>query len=153
MLGVKSEIMNKKLALLALIPLVSFMLVPVVTATTKVTPESTGDWIYAYVACNSEPGYHSYAGASLTFGHNTPIVVLCAPGNEDVIHYAEWFATGMAKYTATVFAGGNHYTVSGKFGINNCGSSIYGKQENEVSVGVFDMAACFIPFSSTTSTE
>jgi len=137
--------MNKKLGLLVLIPLLSFMLVPVATASSKVTPsEPSGVWVYAFVSCGSSSEFSQRAGASLHYQGHT-LDVLCTPGNEHGEDY-EWFVTGQSTFTATVFAAGHHYTVTQSFGINDCGSSIYGKQETNAAEGVFDIAACFVPF-------
>jgi len=141
--------MNKKLGLLVLLPLVSFMLVPVATAATRVTPSTpTGVDVFGFVACQAFNGQKS--GASLTYAGYT-IDVLCTSGNEHEAYLPPIFVTGNPKFTATVFSQGHHYTVSAHFGINNCDSSIYGKQEvysgivDDYTVGVFDISACFIP--------
>jgi len=140
--------MSNKLALLALIPLMSFMLVPLATAAS--TPSiPTGVWVYGYVQCESNSGSGVSSGASLTYAGHT-INILCHQGgigSKDLNHGYGLFITGEARYTATVFAGGQHYTEKGTFGINDCGSSLYGKQDAvksgvEVAYGSFDLNAC-----------
>ena len=139
-----SETMNKKLGLLVLLPLVSFMLVPVATAATRVTPGVTSVEVYGFVACYSDGGYGQKSGASLTYAGYT-IDVLCTQGNDHEAYLPPIFVTGNPKFTATVFAQGHHYTVSAHFGINDCDSSVYGKQESNYAEGVFDISACFVP--------
>jgi len=136
--------MNKKLGLLVLLPLLSFMLVPVATASTRVTPSSDTVVVYAFVSCEASNLYSQRSGASLHYQGHT-IDVLCTPGNEHFADY-EFLVGGNPTFTATVFAAGHHYTVTQSFGVNDCGSSIYGKQETNAAEGVFDIAACFVPF-------
>jgi len=136
--------MNNKLALLALIPLVSFMLVPVVTAAS--VPSSNTIAVGATVSCESYPGSGVTSGAWLTYAGET-IAISCTQGNIHSVNGLWPVIGGQASYTATVFAGRNHYTEHGKFGVNNCGSTLYGKQDavkygEEVAYGTFQMTAC-----------
>jgi len=142
--------MNNKLALLALIPMVSFLLVPVVAATSAPTPNVYGVWVYGWVECGSNGGSGLPSGASLHYAGLPTIAVTCIPGQSHEAALNDGypvFIAGQPHYTATVFAGGHHYTERGTFGINDCGSSLYGKQDavkagEEVAYGVFDLNTC-----------
>jgi len=134
--------MNTKLAVLALLPLMGFMLVPVAVASSTPTEPHTIT-VYAYVYCSSNSEGRQNSGASLNY-LGTTLVVFCTPGNDHTA-YGEWSVGVMYAFTATMFAGGHHYTITGKFGVNNCGSTIYQKQETHTAEGVIDLSACFIP--------
>jgi hypothetical protein len=126
--------MNKKLALLLLTPLVaSFMLVPLATATSSKLE------VNIYVGCYSNADYNQRAWASLTYDGHT-IAIICTPGVENSVSTNVWVGN-QASFTATVFAQGHHYTETGKFGVNNDGSSIYGKQDGSESYAYFDLNA------------
>ena len=112
--------MNKKLALLALIPLVSFLVVPIAVA-------DGGHYVgvTVFVRCNSDSGSGVTSGATLTYNGYT-LVVLCTQGNG---HSNEICidVSYQLRFTATAFAGGHTSSDKGTFGIDNPGSAVYGE--------------------------
>ena len=112
--------MNKKLALLALIPLMSFLLVPIASAEGG---HSVG--VTVFVRCSSNEASGVTSGASLTYNGHT-LVVLCTQGNN---HSNEICidVSYQLRFTATAFAGGHTSSDKGTFGINNYGGAVYGE--------------------------
>ena len=126
--------MSKKLALLALLPMVSFVLIPVATA-------NSGLPIYLNVSCENTGG--PTAGVSLTY-HGTTLAIVCPHGTEKELDTYVW-AGRMFTFTATIFVGGSHQTIKGSFGVSDyctlTGTSLYSQNE-ESNAGFYLEGVC-----------
>jgi len=120
--------MNNKLALLALLPLVAFLAVPVAAATpqstTTTSSSSTTSSPYPYpgltviVECEVSAGIQ--AGASITInGHNYEVLCPFTTGGTEAMSgvYCAPFAAA-SSFKAWTFAGGLRNYQKGKFGLH-----------------------------------
>ena len=123
--------MHNKYAVVALLPLLAFLLVPAVTV------RATSNNVEFYIWCDSGP---QASGASLSIpGHS--VILMCPPGVEkDASIY--FYVPTTAKATAAAYAGGirllQHPVVSGCQGFY--GMDVYGP---ESSAGWEVEAPCF----------
>jgi len=121
--------MNNKLALLALLPLVAFLAVPVAAATPQsssstTTTSSSSTSTYPYpgltviVSCEVSAGIQ--AGASITInGHSYEVLCPFTTGGTEAMSgvYCAPFAAA-SSFKAWTFAGGLRNNQKGKFGLH-----------------------------------
>jgi hypothetical protein len=113
-----------KLAVLLVIPLLAFMVLPVATVH-AVTPNAE-----VGVSCDSDSSVQT--GASVTFaGHS--VVVLCSPGAEHEVNVC-FVLSASGKFAATMTAGGLSFTHKGTYATSSGGyieGYLYAPQDGE----------------------
>jgi hypothetical protein len=124
-------ILKNKLALVALLPLLALVAVPV--ATIHAAVPNVEIWVH----CNTEEAGPA-AGASIAYAGKS-VIVMCPPTLVDKVAFACVYVSASTKFTSTTFAGGLRHTTKGSFGPSD--GAIYGEQYSPFTINDQDSYA------------